>query len=386
MSVEKIIHSKEFESKLPHEIERKFIPLFPETVEHYRQASHPIEQYYLSHPSEPFSLRVRESLVDGELHYEATLKDAGVIGEHGIDRMEVTTPVDSDIYAYYRSNETPIIRKLRAEPYTGVTIDYYEDGTIRIESENANSWKQFVAGHGDVFAETTGDSVSTNEWLAHLSFRRANEGREAFAPQPELDPESIVRDITEQLAVGRPATIHIGGRSGSGKSTIVREVVARLEAQGYSSAVMSTDDYHRGNTWLVEFNGGEPWTHWDEPVVYDTKAMAHDLANLQAGKAIYRREIDWTTVEPHFPGVVQPCDVIIIEGIYALSPDITGSNDLCYEMTTSLATCIGRRLLRDIQERPQFADPVKSLGYMLTEAEPAYQQQLRARSADKLSH
>ena len=48
-------------------------------------------------------------------------------------------------------------------------------------------------------------------------------------------------------------------------------------------------------------------------------------------------------------------------------------------MTTPLATCIGRRLLRDIAERPEFADPATSLGYMLSEAEPAYRAQVTAR-------
>lgn len=375
MSVEQIVSTKELESIAAREVERKFLPLFPEQLEIYRASSQPIEQFYLSHPTEPFSLRLRESLIDGELRYEATLKDTGTIGARGIDRMEITTPVSPEIYTLYRSPDTPIIRKLRAEARPDVTIDFYDDGSVQVESENELEWRLFVAEHGDMFVETTGDRASNNEWRAHVSFRRANGGREAFTPQTELDPDDIVRDIQYQLALNRPATVHIGGRSGSGKSTIVREVRAKLDALGISSAVLSTDDYHRGNSWLVEHNDGEPWIHWDEPVVYDTKAMAADLANLRAGQYIYQRQIDWTTVEPHFPGVIEPCDAIIIEGIYARSPDITSEGDLNYEMTTPLATCIGRRLLRDLRERPQFADPVKSLSYMLAEAEPAYRNQ-----------
>lgn len=375
MSVEQIVSTKELESIAAREVERKFLPLFPEQLEIYRASSQPIEQFYLSHPTEPFSLRLRESLVDGELRYEATLKDTGTIGARGIDRMEITAPVSPEIYALYRSPDTPIIRKLRAEARPGVTIDFYDDGSVQVESENELEWRLFVAEHGDMFVETTGDRASNNEWRAHVSFRCANGGREVFTPQTELDPDDIVRDIQYQLALNQLATVHIGGRSGSGKSTIVREVRAKLDALGISSTVLSTDDYHRGNSWLVEHNDGEPWVHWDEPVVYDTKAMAADLANLRAGQYIYQRQIDWTTVEPHFPGVIEPCDAIIIEGIYARSPDITSEGDLNYEMTTPLATCIGRRLLRDLRERPQFADPVKSLGYMLAEAEPAYRNQ-----------
>ena len=43
MSVESLIHSKEFEQKIPLEIERKFLPLFPERLLALRAESRPIE-------------------------------------------------------------------------------------------------------------------------------------------------------------------------------------------------------------------------------------------------------------------------------------------------------------------------------------------------------
>ena len=375
MSVEQITYTKEFEQRLPREVERKFMPIFPERLEKYRTSSQPIEQFYLSHPDESFCLRLREFIKDGELNYEATIKDTGTVGVNGLDRTEVTAPVSAELYNFYRSPGAPIVRKLRAEPRPGITIDYYDDGSVQVESENPSQWQAFVAEHGNIFAETTGDRAGNNEWRAHLNFRQANDGRETLSPQPELDPSNIVRDIQQQLMHERTVTVHIGGRSGSGKSTVVREVQARLNGLGMSSTVLSTDDYHRGTSWLTKHNGGEPWTHWDEPIVYDTKTMDADLKCLQNGQTIRKREIDWTTAEPHFTATIEPSEVIIIEGIYALSSDITSSQGLSYEMTTPLATCIGRRLLRDMRERPEFADPIKSLGYMMAEAEPAYRRQ-----------
>lgn len=372
MTVEIIKGSREFESNIPREVERKFLPIFPAALEIYRPFSYPVEQFYVSHPSEDFSLRFRESFVDGQLTYQATLKDAGTISAAGIDRMEVTVDVSPQLYAYYQSPATPVIRKMRAEPSAGVIIYFYENGSIQVESENEAAWEQFCKPHGDTFVEITGDHASSNEWQAHLGFRRANDGHETLRPEPELDTEAILRDVEARVIEKHPVVVHIGGRSGSGKSTIVRELQARLSSLGLSSAVMSTDDYHRGNTWLFGHNNGEPWTHWDDPIVYDTATMAGDIENLKNGRTIYRRAIDWTTVEPHFPGVISPSDVLIIEGIYARSADITEEDDLSYEMTTPLATCIGRRLLRDLVERPQFADPAASLSYMLREAEPSY--------------
>ena len=368
----------EFEQKSYREIEKKFLPIFPEHLDIYRASATPVEQYYLSHPNEPFSLRLRESLcADGTLCYEATLKDSGSLTPGGIDRMEITTQIDSALYSYFKRDSLPLLRKLRAEPLPGITIDFYDDGSAQVESEHPEHWQRFIDLYGDYFVDITSDRLSSNEWRAHLSFRRANNGVEALKPAPELDPSAIVQDILAARTTMLPIVVHIGGRSGSGKSTIVQEVSKQLDQLTLSSTVMSTDDYHRGTSSLMKINNGQPWEHWDEPIVYDTVAMAEDLAHLYNGKSIYRRSIDWGSVEPIFDGVITPSDVVIIEGIYALSPDITKQDELCYETTTPLATCIGRRLLRDMRERPEFADPVKSLRYMLREAEPAYRAQSR---------
>lgn len=380
MSIESLNHLKEFEQNLSHEVERKFIPVFPDELVSFRPDARPIEQFYISNPKELFSLRFRETFDhDGALLYEATLKDTGTVTSGGIDRIEITTPVDASLYNYYHDALTPTIRKLRAEPRPGITIDFYEDDSIQIESENEREWQAFVHEHGDNFVEITGDRMSTNEWKAHLSFRRTHEGAEALPVADELHADDIVNDIIRAGSTA-PRIVRIGGRSGSGKSTIVREVRSKLDRVGLSSVVVSTDDYHRGTSWLRNHNGGEAWTHWDAPIVYDTASTAIDLERLTNGESIPRRKIDWSVAEPVITGIVEPADVIIIEGIYAQSPDIIHSSDLTYEMTTPLATCVGRRLLRDLRERPEFANPAKSLGYMLREAEPAYRQQSLERS------
>lgn len=376
MTVELSTYNKEFEQNALLETERKFIPVFPEQLSDLRTQSRPIEQIYLSNPSEPFSLRIRETLQnDGSLLYEATLKDKGVLGPDGLRRLEVSTQVDASMYAYYMSDETPVVRKLRAEPIQGVIVDFFEDGSVQVESESAEAWKQFTSEFGDAFVDISGDLSGTNEWRAHLSFRRNNNGKEAFVIEPDLRADDIIRDILRKQNQPSPVIAHIGGRSGSGKSTIVQEVHEKLRNFGFQPIVLSTDDYHRGASWLQDHNNGLPWEHWDAPVVYDTATLANDLIKLTSGQPIYRRTIDWTTVEPIYTDLIEPSDVILVEGIYAMSPDITKPDDLSYEMTTPLATCIGRRLLRDMRERPQFADPSKSLGYMLREAEPAYQAQ-----------
>jgi hypothetical protein len=111
MTYEIITKSMEFEQNIAHEVERKFIPIFPEQMEDYRAEAWPVEQFYLSHPSEPFSLRMREELKGGELSYTATLKDTGKLTDGGIDRMEVDVPIDPELYQLYRTPDAPVLKK-----------------------------------------------------------------------------------------------------------------------------------------------------------------------------------------------------------------------------------------------------------------------------------
>ena len=132
--------------------------------------------------------------------------------------------------------------------------------------------------------EVTGEIMATSEWQAHYDFRRQHEGREALSIQPELDIDTIVSDILTPTA-NSPRIIHIAGRSGSGKSTIVKQLRKRLDELNINSITMSTDDYHRGATYLYYYNDRQEWQHWDDPFVYDTETMAVDLQNLINNKA-----------------------------------------------------------------------------------------------------
>lgn len=369
--------SPEFERK-DTEIERKLMPIFPELLDGFRQEAVPIEQYYLSHPSEDFSLRLRETMrTDGSLTYMATLKDRGRLTDNGIERLEVEVDVTPELYAIYKSDDLPTIRKLRFDANRHVSVDYFDDGTVLCEAEDPIAWQSFMDRMPIPTVDVTGDRHADNEWRAHLAYRRANNGAEALTPAADLDPQQIAHDIWRQIRANGTAIVRIGGRSGSGKSTIIGQISQHLDALGLERNVISTDDYHRGTTWLDNYKGS-PWTEWDAPIVYDTATMADDIAKLLSGEPISNRQFDFTSAEPKVIGSLQPTPVLIIEGIYAHSPDIAVDRSLDYTMATPLATCIGRRLLRDMRERPEFADPNASLKYMLEQAEPAYRQQTQS--------
>lgn len=372
--IETLTASPEFEQNQHREIERKFLAFFPEQLADLREQSHPIEQFYLSHPSEDFSLRFRAAWTDDEVIHTATLKDRGSITENGLERMEVEVEISKELYDSYHNEQTPLLRKLRAHANNSVSVDFFEDGHTQVESENPIALTHFLDRFGGDFVEITGDRMADNEWRAHLGHRRNNEGREALVPLPDLDIDQITADILANLSNQPKKIVQITGRSGSGKSTIVRQLQDSLNQCGLSSDVLSTDDYHRGNSWLTKHNNGQPWTQWDHPIVYDTEEMAADIRSLQGGRPITRYQINFETVERDVKGVVEPVDVLIVEGIYAASLDIAQLG-MRYDMPTPVATCLGRRLRRDMIERPEFSDPTKSLRYMLEQAEPMWQQQ-----------
>lgn len=375
MTIE-IMSSEKVEQLKYHEIERKYRPLYPEALVQFREQAKPVEQIYLSNPQEPFSLRLREEVTDdNSFNYTATLKDRGSLSESGLNRLEIETEISPDLYDYYKSIDPPCLKKLRSKPYDNVVIDYYENGDIQVEAENPNSWQQFCNKLRSQFVETTQYPYSSNEIRAYnnLPIDIKNE------QNSELHPEDIVFSALSKLNQSNNAFIQIGGRSGSGKSTIARQVQQKLLELGVSSEIMSTDDYNRGSSWLKSYNNNQDWSEWDHPIVYDTETMARDLEKLHSGEIISKRVFNFETQEPSYVDTIKPTSVIIIEGIYALSPDISNFDSLKFDISTPLATCVGRRIIRDIKERPTFSDPAASLKYILTQAEPMYRNQLAKR-------
>lgn len=377
---EKITSNKEFEQQPNREVERKLLPLFPEKLEFMRQFAVPIEQMYLSHPSEEYNLRLRQTEKDGEAVFKATLKDAGKVTASGLDRLEIETEISEETYEFYRSPENPVIRKLRANVGDGVTVDWFEDGYIHVESENPRDWHEFTNRYNidpSHFMDISGDKQADNEWRAHYLYRKANNGSEALLPKPELNLDGIVGSLLRGRRQG-VNVVRINGRSGSGKSTTVRNLQDHLHSVGLTTAVLSTDDYNRGKKYLDDLVGGQ-WTDWDHPYTYDTTEASKDIERLLHGTAIGRQRFDFETQEPTIDGVIEPADIIIVEGIYTKAPEIVRLAPLALTVPTPLATSIGRRLKRDFDTESRantsLPTPQHTLRYILEKAEPTYRAQ-----------
>lgn len=368
-----ISNIKSFEQNYPIESERKLIPLRPEILVDQYQHAEPVEQAYLSHPDEEYSLRIRRHVSGKSTKYTPTLKDRGEIVDGNLVRLEANGTMSEDRYNYYFNNDLPVVNKLRYER-DGISVDYFDgqQSNILVESENPVAWRRFLDENNlseRDFEDVTGQKIADNEWRAHESFRMLN-GHDAFDAPTTLEADEIVDDIVSKL--GRyPLIATLGGRSGSGKSTLLRQVDSKLKTRGVTTSTLSTDDYNKGRTHRKRLSDGE-WTNYDANETYDLPLCYLDLKQLREGLTIPKREYDFETEEPKFSGERAPADVILVEGIKAQHPLIMEAADLSFTMPTSLALSIGRRIMRDLKERPRFADPGTNLSVYLEYAEPEY--------------
>ena len=346
------------------EQEKKLTPKNPENFAHLRPLGTPIEQVYLSAPDEEYSLRIRKTHT-----HTATLKNTGEVTAEGIKRLEIETEIPIDIYDYYRQIGHRILQKIRYEPCEGVCFDFYNSGEIQVEYENPTNWQIFTADTG----LSDSDFIDVSHLPSALNINKATPINELPAQTPDT-PISEILDLIQSKTDTEPTVITITGRSGSGKSTYVRELQQNLQALGHTPTIISSDDYNRGVTALRNPTTGEKWQSWDHPDTYDLRALDTDIYKLKNGIAVPRRVYDFVSGDPVIDGVVEPASVVIVEGLYTRQLN----SDKCIEIATPFATCLGRRILRDIVERPGMANPEKNLLYVMEQAEPAWRNQQAA--------
>ncbi|KKW04844.1 MAG: hypothetical protein UY35_C0003G0021 [Candidatus Saccharibacteria bacterium GW2011_GWC2_48_9] len=381
--VEKFNATKGFDQK-HNETEKTYLPSSAQLLDRFRDhAAKTIQQPYLSHPSEDYSLRLRHTTSASKPDkIDATLKSRGEIVETGLSRDEFTAPVTVNKYQFYNAN-LPTVHKQRSSPLEAIDIDFYADGYTHVESEEPVAWRRFL-NEFDLsdtdFEDVTGEVFTDNEWRAHQQYRREHGGREAFSPHREFETDIALGTILQyaksrvNISRGRIPVVRLYGRSGSGKSHQLDLLRTGLREHDVPSQVISTDDYNVGTTELTRQNGGLHPANFDHAGVYDLAAASRDTARLLNGESIRDRRFDFATSEPAYGNErVAPPDntVLFVEGLWARH-DTFDFADLTFEIETPLATAIGRRITRDLIDRPEFADPSSNLGYYLECAEPEY--------------
>ena len=143
--------------------------------------------------------------------------------------------------------------------------------------------------------------------------------------------------------------IGIAGGTGSGKTTVVRKIQETLP-EG-SVAVIPLDSYYNDQSHLpLEVRKR---TNFDHPDAFEWTLLAHQIAELRQGRPIDQPTYSYITCTRLEETVrVNPCEVIIIEGIMVLyDKSLRDLMDLKIFVDAGADERFLRVLERDIAER-----------------------------------
>ncbi|MBK8420202.1 uridine kinase [Candidatus Villigracilis saccharophilus] len=153
-----------------------------------------------------------------------------------------------------------------------------------------------------------------------------------------------------------PLVIGIAGGSGSGKTTVVREILNRIGADRI--AYLQHDSYYKDMSGFPSAMHSE--INFDHPNSLETELLikhVKSLRNLEAVEVpIYDFATDSRTAETF---TVAPRGVILVEGILIFTePDLRKLFDIKIFVDTDADLRLIRRLHRDITERGRSTESV----------------------------
>lgn len=167
-----------------------------------------------------------------------------------------------------------------------------------------------------------------------------------------------------------PILIGISGGTGSGKSTITKEIFKAITEEKVT--MLEQDSYYKDQSELSFEDRVK--TNYDHPDAFDNELMLSQLQDLLNGKSIEKPIYDFENHNRKKETVhVEPKDIIILEGILILfEEEIRNILDIKIFVDTDSDVRVIRRILRDIKERGRTLDSV-ILQYMST-VRPAHLQ------------
>jgi uridine kinase len=147
----------------------------------------------------------------------------------------------------------------------------------------------------------------------------------------------------------KPIIIGVAGGSGSGKTTVAKEIYKNFPGQ--SIAIIEQDAYYKAQDHKTMEERLE--TNYDHPLAFDHELLINHLQALLHFRPIEKPVYDYTVhtrSDKIIP--VEPKDVIIVEGILILDDErLRELMDIKVFVDTDSDLRIIRRLIRDTEER-----------------------------------
>ena len=147
--------------------------------------------------------------------------------------------------------------------------------------------------------------------------------------------------------------IGVAGGTASGKSTLVKKLQEAFE--GESVITLCHDYYYKAHDDLSFEERTK--LNYDHPGAFDTDMMIEDIMKLKKGRSVFRPV--YSFVNHNRTDKVEPAQVIIIDGILILeNRTLRELMDVKVYVDTDPDVRLGRRLLRDVQERGRSIESV----------------------------
>ncbi|WP_454054489.1 uridine kinase [Clostridium sp. Marseille-Q7071] len=156
--------------------------------------------------------------------------------------------------------------------------------------------------------------------------------------------------------MNRPVLIGITGGTGSGKSTIAKEIYKSFGED--CIAMIEQDSYYKDQSYLTSEERVK--TNYDHPDAFDTKLLVEQLNKLINGEVVEKPIYDFEIHNRVKETVrIEPRDIIILEGILVLQEEILRDMlDIKIYVDTDPDVRFIRRMVRDVKERGRTIDSV----------------------------
>lgn len=139
--------------------------------------------------------------------------------------------------------------------------------------------------------------------------------------------------------------IAVVGASGSGKTTVSESLNNQFRELGYTSCVISQDDFYNPI--------GHPLTNYDEPKALDLDLLASKLNLIKKGYVTEIPTYDFVTHrrQPETRRIPE-LDLVIVEGLFLITDEsLANVFDTSIYLDIDQETCYQQRLTRDQVER-----------------------------------
>lgn len=152
----------------------------------------------------------------------------------------------------------------------------------------------------------------------------------------------------------KPFTIGIAGGTGSGKTTVVHNLISLIGSD--QVVCLSHDDYYLNQDHMTMAE--RLAVNYDHPSALETTLLVAHLNDLKRGKSIKRPVYSFVeNTRLAEVEVVKPAPVIVVEGILLFeSPELREALDLKIFVDTDADIRLARRIKRDVKHRNRTPD------------------------------